>query len=342
MLFSVSISLLPHFAAQCIFFIINLIVAILFTLEYNKILTLMKVENKWHRFIFLFVISNGWWVYSMFYFGQFKYLIGVIFVFILRREIQYTQEEKEKDTKYYLIHYFLLVFVVGIAPYFVFFLLIYLFQDIRFNELFKKENVKNYFIIIMMFTIQNFLLIIYPSLIFEILYLNQDFNENWRSGYPLFYLYEWIILDDYSLIAIISPIVIFSITLIISFNKELKIEEKFAYFAFACILFYIYARRTFLVLSPLALLLFVPFLNQDEKGIDFFKKNKFLLIGILSVFIFHVNPQQSTIIKYFPILQEYPYIIFINLRWIFLLCIYVGSVVILYWKRYKSIANFKI
>jgi hypothetical protein len=165
LLIACSISLCPLFFARYIFYIINYVCAILLVLEFNKILILMKVKKKIQRFFFLIAISNGNLILYLFVVNQTKFLLGLMLFFILRKELQLRNEEKEKDLKYYLTTYGIFVFAIGIAPYFLFLLLIYLFHDIYWKDFFNIQNIKKYGIVIIMFLIQNILFIIYPSLI---------------------------------------------------------------------------------------------------------------------------------------------------------------------------------
>lgn len=337
MLLSVTISLFPLLIAQYIFYIINLILAIIFTLEYNKILVLMKVKKKIYRFIFLIIVSNSWYVYGQFYQNQYKYIMGVIILFILRQEIQNRIKEKEKDLKYYIINYGLFVFAVGLVPPMIFFLLIYIFQDIHFNDIFKKYNVKKYGMVLLMFSIQNFIVFIYPHYFLDMLGLYIRWNTTARGGdFPLFYLREWVILDSYIVPIIISTILISIVTFFFILNNKMKLEEKFIYFSIICLDFYMFAGRGVIILFPLAILYYIPFLNQDEISINFIKRNRFILIGLSSISAILLMPRDFTIYKYFPVLQDYPYFILINLRLIFFLFIFNITIIILYIQKCKN------
>ena len=90
-----------------------------------------------------------------------------------------------------------------------------------------------------------------------------------------------------------------AVTVFLILYKKLKIEEKFSLFLLAFLFFGLYSFQLVLalVLFAFILLLFVPFLNQGVKGIEFIKSNKILLTGLLSIgiifliahnFIFHV------------------------------------------------------
>ena len=333
-----TVCLFPYFIASYIFYSATFILALLSIREYNKILILMEVKKKIHRFIFLMIISNGFTVYRIFAFGQFKYMILVIFLFVIRRELQNRKNQIEKDFKYNFINYSLLAFAIGIFPFFILLFLIYLFQDISFHELLKTENIKKYCLIISIFALENFLFFIYPSLFFDFVGLFQRFNEReWsHRQLPNYYL-AWINLDDYSLFFTLSTIFIVIITLVLIYNKNLRIEEKFGYFSLAVIFISMYARRLFLVLFPLAYLLFIPFLYQEEKDINFFKKNKFFLIGLVSGFaIYFMDPHNQIIEFFFPYLEGAKWIEF---RWIIFVCIFGIDILILHMKNYRFMHN---
>ena len=333
LLFAISISLLPFTIASYIFLIINYVFAVLVILEYDKILILMNLKQKIHRFMFLMIISNGYFVYCQFLWNQTKYLLFFILVFIIRRELKYIKNEKEKDLKFYIINYGLFVFFIGIAPYFIFLFLIYIFQDIKFNQIFKKQNIKKYVLVALLFIAQNFLFFIYPSLIFD--YLN-GFNlpQRNRKAYFLFYLREWIQVSGYTmvLLTIISTIILFFYSLILIYCNKLKIEQKFSYFALAYIFIGVFSFSDVLLLMlfSFVLLLFVPFLIQNAKGIEFFKSNAVLLTGLFSIVVIFFISHRFIIYESFPELKVGFFVVFDKLRWIFFLSIMMISLIFLH------------
>jgi hypothetical protein len=113
------------------------------------------------------------------------------------------------------------------------------------------------------------------------------------------------------------------------FNDKLLIEEKFGYFAIAYIFIGIFS-YTFLlgiILYSLVLLLFVPHLNENFKGIEFFSYNKTVLIGISSILAIFFAWSSLIFFAFIPGLKEYPISIFYYLRWIFLLSIMMYSLI---------------
>ncbi|MFX0138674.1 MAG: hypothetical protein ACFFDN_33840, partial [Candidatus Hodarchaeota archaeon] len=288
MLWAISLSLLPYNISYFVWYGLHYIFAVLFLLEFNKILELLGVKEKIHRFMFLMVISNGWLIIHQFALNQSKFLVGVILFFILRREIQYKKEEKEKDFKYKFITYFLFVMIVGMIPYFLFLLLIFIFHDIPFGELFEKENLKTYGLVALIFLCQNFLLIIYPRLIFDYYFIVFRYFQSVQLKslcYYLVFIKKIFIIPPLAkfIVSLILIIVMYVIIAFLLITKKLKIHEKFSYFALSFILTNTLAYKTIIILFPLIILLFIPFLHQDEIGRNFIEKNKYVLIGLLSV-----------------------------------------------------------
>ena len=292
--------------------------------------------------MFLIIISNGWFLYMHFFYNQSKFFVAVKLLFIIRRELQCRKENREKNLKYYLINYGFIVFAVGIAPYFIFFILIYIFQDCRFRNLFKANNIKIYGVAILWFIVQNFLFILYPSLIIDFLRGIEKPTGSSRVNL-VFYLKEWVILSSYylALFTFISILVLSIFTLILIFNYKLHLEEKFSYFAIIYLLIGTYSNYSHvLALLALMLLLFIPHLKKQNKGIDFIRKNKILLIGLLSAVLLSFMIPENIIFKYLSNLQEFPYIIFVNLRYIIFLSILINTLFILSLnKRNKNIDN---
>jgi len=133
-LFAISLSLLPVSISVIVFLLINYFMAVLSLLEYNKILTLMNLKEKIHRFLLLMIISNGFFVYYQFVFNQTKYILFFLILVVIRRELQSKKKIKIKDLKYFFINYSIFAFAIGIAPYFLFLLLIYIFHDIPYKS----------------------------------------------------------------------------------------------------------------------------------------------------------------------------------------------------------------
>ncbi|TFF87119.1 MAG: hypothetical protein EU550_03935, partial [Promethearchaeota archaeon] len=241
-IFSISISLLPYSLAPTVFYIINYIAAVLALVEYNKVLRLMNLEKKIHRFIFLMVISNGFFVYNQFFFNQHKYILFLILLFILRRELEFNKDEKIKDLRYNIINYSLFLIAIAIAPYFFYLLLIYMFQDISHDDIFKRENMHIYLLVALLFVAQNFLFLIYPDLIFGFLDgLRHPAERNQKL--KLIYLREFVNVSAKTItfLGILSNVILFIITLILIYIKKIGLIQKFGYFCIAYVFIGVYA-----------------------------------------------------------------------------------------------------
>ena len=286
--FAVTFSLLPFQISFYSFYIFNYLTGVFAILEFNRILNLMDVKKKAHRFIFLIVISNGYSIWVIFFLNHFKFLIFLILLFIIRREIYVRKEGNNKSRAYYILNYGLFIFILGMAPYFIFLLLIYFFKDIQLKDKFKREKVEISLIVILWFIIQNFTFILFPSQIFDVLNgLNRPAEEV-RGAYPL-YLKDIIDLTS-SQMEIVNYIYIGILaicTLILILIKKLNIEQKFSLFLLTYLFFGIISYPPLIAYNCFSfiLFLFVPFLKQNLKGKEFVYKNLVFLIGITSIFL---------------------------------------------------------
>jgi len=286
-LWAISLSLLPYSIAFFIWYCLLFIIVAFFILEFNKILILVGLKEKGHRFLFLIIISNGWPVLHQFALSQTKFLIGLILFYILRREIQYKKEEREKNDKYYWVTYFLFVLIIGMVPSLLILLLIFLFHDISKEDLWEKENFKKYGIIIILFLCQNFLFFIYPNLIFDFLkiFLRYQGRQYELKHFYLFFINDLFSIPDIlkMIVSIILLIIMYGIIIFLIITKKIPLLEKFCYFAVSFIYLNYLAFRILIFLLPLTLLLFIPFIKQELKGKKFIKENKIVLIGLISI-----------------------------------------------------------
>ena len=248
----------------------------------------MDLKKKVNRFIFLILISNGYFIWIIFLVNHFKFLVYLILLLIIRRELQYRSKSKEKNRKYYVLNYGLFVFLLGMSPYFVFLLFIYIFKEIELKKLFKKENVEIYFIVFLWFVIQNFTFILYPSQIFEVLKGFDRPGEDIEHSYP-FYLNYLIGLKaaQMQVLSYVFVGILITITLVLIHLRKLNIEKKFSFFFLGYLFFGITSNPDLIahICLSFVLLLFVPLLKQDVVGYEFIHKNKVLLIGVVSFFL---------------------------------------------------------
>ena len=284
--FAFTFSLLPLQISYYAFYIFSFITGILAILEFNKILILMDVKQKFHRFIFLFIISNGYFIWIIFFFNQFKFLVFLILLLIIKREIYYRKEGKVKNKQYYILTYGLFIFMLGMSPFFIFLLFIYIFFDIRLKEMFNRRNIEKYLIIIVWFTIQNITFFLYPSQIFQVL---KGYNRPVREVYGATPIYLMGIIElNSSEMRVVNNIytgILTIITLILILIKKMNIEKKISFFLLTYIFFGVVSHPLLsaYICFSFVLLLFVPFLKQNVKGWEFIKKNNIFLIGISSI-----------------------------------------------------------
>ena len=342
--FAFTFSLLPFRIAFYTFYFVNYIAGMLAILEFNRILILMDVKKKAHRLMFLIAISNGYLLWIIFYFNHFKFIVFLILLFIIRREIKYRKEKKEKKIKYYVLTYGLFVFVLGMSPYFIFLLFIYLFQDIKLKDIFKIESLKMYSIIIVWFIIQNITFILYPSQFFEFLEGFSRPAEEVRGAYPLF-LKDFIKLSSSEMkrISQIFTWILVLITVILILNKNEKIEYKFGLFLLAYLFFGVISHPPLIayICCSFALFLFVPFLKQDVKGYEFLKENIVPLIGLISILGISLFTNGFFTWVFFPVIHEQDFGIFDTYRLLVLHIILLLCIFALYGTRYNKILKNK-
>ena len=334
----IPLSLIPSLLlAYRIWYIINIILAMILLLLFNQILILLNLKRKTLRFLFLFSISNGFFILRQFRNNQMKFFLGVIILFILKQEIRFRMKEFEKDFKFYLKTYNLFILVIGTFPPLLFFFLIYIFQDIPKSELFKKANLKKYSIIIISFIAQNFLFILYPSLIRS--YYKVVRNDTNRKDLRLNHFYlqfiEDFIIDIPKLyenyISTTLNIIWYIIVALLILIRKLRIEEKFGLLSISIILLNYVAYRIMVILLPLTSLLFIPYLLQDKNGIEFIKRNKVIILGLICILCINLFPYSDS--------MGYPYFDGITLAHLILVITLGICIVYLYKKKYERKKN---
>ncbi|TFG22785.1 MAG: hypothetical protein EU532_14075 [Promethearchaeota archaeon] len=326
--------LLPFYISNYLFYVTSIIFGMIFVKLFNDILILKNLEKRFHRFIFLIIISNGWLIFRLFYLNQFKFIVAVLLFYVIKREIEYRKEEKRKNLKYYLINYGLFILATAFFVYLILFLLIYLFNDIKFKELLKVENFNKYLIIIGNFILQNFLLLIYPSLILDGIKLFYRTQHGSSYNQIIYYLRDFDLSNYIFLLYPIFILINLIIAILLTINKKILLEIKFSYLSLSFILFSSFGIRVFIILFPLVLLLYIPFLKMDKEGIDFIKANIIILLGLISVALIYFNPSLEEYLRIFPNLKASPLILILYFRSFILIGIFGGTLVILYLKKY--------
>ena len=201
------IALFPHWQAHLVLFSLNIFIGIFFILELNKILKLIGLENNIYRTIFISIICCSFNIYVQFYFPQVKLILALILFFIIRREFEWKKLERQKDVKYYLINYFLIVFSLSIAPYYIFIYITIIIHDIGKTNLLKKQSIYHYLVILIIFLLQNFILLLYPNLIIEYLTRGITFADIHNIAYLDDLILEYNIEMNSTLVFLIPLVV---------------------------------------------------------------------------------------------------------------------------------------
>ncbi len=314
LIFTLISLIIPLSMATYIFFFIDIIAAIFSILEFNKILKLYKVKNKFFRGGLLILISNGFIITDAFSKNQLIFIVAFILFTILRRELQFRDKIILKDKKYLFLNYNL--FLLGVAIYPV---------------LIMKENLLKTCLAIISFSLQNFLFFIFPKLLIDFFFslLNQ-INSSWF----LFYLIDMNLcrsLNFPSYITIIFLIFLSIITLLLIILKTFKLEEKFGLSSLSYIYFCpIPNLGTLIIYLPFILLIFLPFFKIENKKTLFFKKNSISLINIflLVIIYFHVRP--SIIFSYLPFFLDSFFALYIYLFYLLIILILGYSVLLIF------------
>ncbi len=335
MLIGVPLSLFPTIEmAYYFFYVINILLGLIFTLLFNRFLRLLDVKEGILRFLFLMVISNGWIVLQLYANNQVKYMVGVIILYIINRELKYNKHQIKKDFKFYFINLNLFVFVIGLAQYFIFLLLIYLFHNISMKELVKWENIKKYITIFVSFIAQNILFVIYPILLFDFYEIYE--KEQRRNGLKLKLFYLEYFYDNGLYIpsvykegiSIVLSIILYIIVLILILHRRINLVKKYGYFCIAFLYLNYIAFRILLNLIPFVCILFIPHMNQSKRGIEFIKENIIVLIGLMSIVGLYFVPHKEAF--------SYPYFEGIILGHLIFIIILAGCFLTLYLRKRKS------
>ena len=323
----------PTYIVWYVHYVFAFLLALLSLFEFNRILNFLKLEKGFVRVIINTLFMFGWPIYFIFFLNQAKFIVILSLLFIIRREIEFRSLKKEKNLKFFLINYLILAFTLSIAPYLIFLVLIFLVNDIDVKQTFKKSNLYRILLFLIILILQNSLFLFFPNLIFDFIEKGLDFQRDFIQ-LMIFWNVSGLNLEVLSLIKIISVISMALLSLYIwIFKNDLKIEVKVGYFTFA--LLYLNAWKGYdmlLIALPYVYILLIP----ELKRIDNWKirKNIPFLIFFLSIFAILIQmTYNETFFKYFPFLQNYPYIMLVNFRWF--LPILIMSLTFLYLKLRK-------
>ncbi|MFX1308504.1 MAG: hypothetical protein ACFE8C_02320 [Promethearchaeota archaeon] len=318
-------ALFPYHISQWIFFFILLFLGEFSIKLFNDILKLKNVNHKPTRFLFLLVLSNGLIITRTFDFLQTKLIVIYLFLLFLKREIKFRKSEEENINilKFKFIQFMILVFAISMVPYLAFLILIYLFDNIKIKELFSKSQLYNYFLLIMVFVIQNFMFIVSPILILGFLqYGLRGFypppinltvsaiklDENPLPNNTLSSLISAFNLNiDNSILILISFGLMIIVTLFLIINRKMSITQKFGYFMLISLFINIYPRPNALIaLLSLILLLFIVDIKFEKNIFDYIKQNYLFLFGLISISVLYFMPPLFYLYRVLPFLEIIP------------------------------------
>lgn len=327
------ISLFEYKIALWIFFFIIYIFGVLLLLEFNKILELKNVNNKFNRFLFLLVICNGIYIFQVFDYLQKKFISLFLLLLLIRREIEIrTHNNNSNNLKFQIIQFNILIFALGMEPQFSPLGIIYLLNNMSIKSIFSKDQLKKYTLVIIIFIGQNFMFLIYPNLIFR--FLEGVNNAPQYTDITNIHLYtltpEIIVKEKISIygcdmlrillvlninvsIVFISLILIAIFTIAISFKSNILLEKKIGYFCLFSVFFSVYVYHTiYIIVLPLITLLFIGDLEVLEdylafsSYIKYMKKNRLYLLGLFCIAILTFNIPLHIIYRTFPFTQIIP------------------------------------
>ncbi|MBD3338077.1 MAG: hypothetical protein GF353_03140 [Candidatus Lokiarchaeota archaeon] len=122
---------------------------------------------------------------------------------------------------------------------------------------------------------------------------------------------------------------LYGIAVFLIINKTYSLIGKFGLFSFAMMLLNYVTYRIGLVLFPLICLLFVLHVNKRTDIKEFFKENRYIMLGLLSIFGIYIFPHEN---KY-----NYPYFEGITLAFLVFVILITSSVIYIY--KYKDKAD---
>lgn len=320
-------TLLPYEVSAVIWFFVLLFFGGLSLLIFNKIMILKGIDNKFLRFIFLLIISNGLKVMQTFDYLQTKIIALFLLLLFLMREIKYRQLESNElnSSKFIFIQLSLLIFVVGMMPFFIFLVAIYLLYDVNYREIFSKAQIRKYLILIVVFLYQNFMFFVSPVLISGFF---EGTSNAFRTSYPVYtpaeivtnqiiypidtlscliYAFGVTFVNSLLIISIFAALIII-LTIILLLKKSMSLESKFGYFTLISLFFNVYPRpNSMFVFMPLIALAFVRKIEIKGKILEFIKKNFVFLIGLICLSILYFMPPIHLIYEVFQFLIDIRY-----------------------------------
>ncbi|MHA1694851.1 MAG: hypothetical protein ACTSVV_15085 [Promethearchaeota archaeon] len=345
-----------------IYYFILIIIAILSIYEFDIILKLKGINNKYIRLMCLLVISNGHRYFLEFDLLNVKIILMFLIIVFIKREVRYRlRENTDMNLKHLLLQTFILGIFISMTPPFIFLSIIFLLNNTNLKRIFSRQQLLKYGLFLIVILTLNFIIFIYPSLVVD--FFNSGFgqaniitdpNFNFTGNYidirhhllptsTLSVICSFLKLE--STIAIILSIGLMSIfTLFISFKQNCSLENKFALFFLFSFIFNVYIKTSyFLFMIPPVVLIFMDqlelgnLINPNKGLVLCFKENVFFLLNIFCLFLLNFIPPITFMYKYFSnYLSVFPVYIVIPL-WSYLFFIIISCGAILYNKNKNKI-----
>ena len=315
--------------------ILNIFLGMFFVLELNKIYKLLGLKEEWKRFVLLMISVCSWMVYGQFFAPQNKLIVASIFIVSIRMQLQ----SKILSTKKGYFYYFLMIFALSIAPYFVFIFLILLIDDIKLKDFLKKKSIKKFIILALFVSIQNYLYFIYPHFLFDGL-IKKGLLYGIERGITTFWLMDSVYLFTNILLSTFLLISLFVGNIIIKLFK-LRLEIKIALFGLIYIWCGGYGWSEEFIPISFILFLFIPFLKKEKSLKNMLKNQKLASVCLVIIFMINMLPiNVEMYYKYIPFLINQPFLTIIIFRYLILLILLTLFVFLLYRKQF-SIISFK-
>lgn len=327
------IALLPIKTAHWVYLFITLILSYLLIINFDQILKMKNIERKLHRLFFLLAISNGLRYVQLFDYLTSKMWTAFFLIYFLRREIEYRELNKERESfKFKFTQWMILIFSIGITPQFFFLIILYLFYNVKFKEIFTRKQIQIYILMILVFFIQNFMFIIIFLVSPEsILFF---FGGSWRGRHTIYnpnLTYEYLVenrvrlpvdtlshifhvlslyfdLSSFNFDLLFPSLILMSITtILIHLKTNLKIEEKFGLFSLFSLFFYtLIAPRYYIVLLPLIEILFIKEIEDRENFMEYVKTNFLIILGLFCIILLYFMPEIHYLARVIPFLYNIP------------------------------------
>lgn len=344
--------------AAWIYFFILIIFGVLSIYEFDSILDLKGVENKTMKLLCLIIISNGHRFFLEFDLLNVKIILMFLIILFMKNEIKVKiMGFSNNNMRFLLVQMFIIGLFISMSPPFVFIAPLYLLNNIKFKEILSKQQLIKYGLFILVFVSLNFIVIIYPSLLYG--FLNRGINQGNIISDPEFNFmanYEpdgrhlfptstisvifSVLKVELSVAVVISITLLTFFTFLISSMDIMSSVNKFAIFFLVSFFLNIYIKTSsFLFMIPPIILLFLDQMKLENEFksynhfLIYFKSNFFFFLGLFCLFLLNFIPPIGFIYKYFYIyIKNYPFII-VGALWSYLFFAVILSLITLHIKK---------